>query len=188
MIADPLERPPRVGVRVAPGVVDVQRGAVVDEPRPAVPDEEVRVLGRAIRVRHERIEPDDVGREVGIDDVARGRRSRVERQRTGQEVHAQVQAAAGAHQVVDLLVRLGVAEGRVDLDRHEVGHGQADRPGQLAGQPFGDERARPLAGAAELDHVQAVVVGLDEAGQRAALAQGRHVPRRHHGSASCPRA
>ena len=41
----------------------------------------------------------------------------------------------------------------------------------------GDERARALAGAAELHDVQPVVVGLDEAGQRAALAERRHVAR-----------
>ena len=50
-------------------------------------------------------------------------------------------------QVVDLLIRLGVAEGRVDLDGDQVGDGQADRPRQLAGQPLGDERPRTLAGA-----------------------------------------
>ncbi len=78
-------------------------------------------------------------------------------------------------EVVDLLVRLGVAEGGIDLDAHQVGHGQADRPAELAGEPFGDQRARALAGATELDDVQPVVVRLDEAGQRPTLAQGRHV-------------
>ncbi len=137
--------------------------------------------GGAVGVGHEGVEPDDVGREVGIDDVARRRRGRVERQRAGQEVHPEVQPAARADQVVDLLVGLGVAERRVELDADEVGHGQADRACQLAGQPLGDEGTRALAGAAELDDVQAVVVRLDEAGQRAALAQGRHVARGDHG-------
>ena len=44
-----------------------------------------------------------------------------------------------------------------------------------AGINLGDERLRPLAGAAELQHVEPVVVGLHEARQRAALAQRRHV-------------
>ena len=104
-----------------------------------------------------------------------------ERQRTGQEVHPQVQAVAGPDEVVDLLVRLGVAERAGDLDADQVRHGQADRPADLAGEPLGDQRARTLAGPAELDHVEPVIVGLDESGQRAALTQRRHVARGDHG-------
>ena len=78
-------------------------------------------------------------------------------------------------------MRFGVAEGRVELDAHEVRHVQPDGPCQLAGQPLGDEGPRSLAGAAELDDVQAVVVRLDEPGQGAALAQCRHVACRRHG-------
>ena len=47
---------------------------------------------------------------------------------------------------------------------------------------LGDQRLQPLAGAAELDDVQPVVVGLDEAGHRAALAQRRDVARGAHGA------
>ena len=166
--------------------MDVQRGAVVDQPRPAVPHEQVRVLRRSGR------------------GWSRGRRARRRRPRTsGRSTLARV-AAAGLN---------ASAPGRKSIPRFspplaptrswisssgsaspsagstsiadEVGHGQADRPAELAGQPLGDERARALAGAAELDDVQPVVVGLDEAGQRAALAQGRHVARGDRRSASC---
>ena len=117
---------------------------------------------------------------------------RVERQRTGQEVQAEVEPAARLHEVVDLLVGLGVAQVRVDIDERQVRHGQPDGARELAGQPLGDERPRTLAGAAELDHVQPVVVRLDEAGQRTALAQGRDVAgggdhRRHPGETTGPR-
>ena len=60
VVADALERPRGVLVRVAPGVVDVQRGAVVDEPGPAVPDEQVRVGRRPVGFVDERVEPHDV--------------------------------------------------------------------------------------------------------------------------------
>ena len=181
MLGDPLERPAGVLVRVSPGVVDVESGTVVDQPRPAMPDEQVRVLRRAVGVGDQRIEPDHVGREVGVDDLARGRGGRVERERPGQEVHPEVEAAALADQVVDLLVGLRVAERRVDLDPDEIGDGQADRPRQLPGQPLRDEGARPLTGTAELDDVQPVVVRLDQPGQGATLAQGRHVARGNDG-------
>ncbi len=45
----------------------------------------------------------------------------------------------------------------------------------LAGDQFGDQRPGALAGAAELEHVQAVVVGLDHGRQRATFAQRRDV-------------
>ena len=184
VVADPLERPPGMLVRIPPGVVDVQRRAVVDEPGPAMPHQQVRVLRGAIRVGDQRVQPHDVRRERRIDDRAGRRRGRVEGQRAGQEVHAQVAPRARANEVVDLLVGLCVAEGRIDLDRDDVGDRQTDRPADLAGQPLRDERAGTLAGAAELDDVQALVVRLDEAGQRAALPQRGHVSggqdRPHH--------
>ena len=66
------------------------------------------------------------------------------------------------------------------------GTGRPSARRQLAGDELGDERLRALARAAELQDVQAVVVGLDEPGHRAALAQrrdvagGGHRPRRRH--------
>ena len=68
VVADALERPLGVLVGVAPGVVDVQRGPVVDQPDPAVPDEQVRVGRGAVGVGHERVEPHDRRRRaLGID-------------------------------------------------------------------------------------------------------------------------
>jgi hypothetical protein len=52
----------------------------------------------------------------------------------------------------------------VDLDRDQLGHEHLRPPCELPDDHLGDERAQPLAGAAELGHVEAVVVGLDEAG------------------------
>ena len=51
------------------------------------------------------------------------------------------------------------------IDRDEVRDEQAERAGDLAGEPFRDEDARSLAGAPELHDIQPVVVGLDQAGQ-----------------------
>ena len=51
------------------------------------------------------------------------------------------------------------------------GTGSPSRARQLADHDLGRQRLRALAGAAELDHVQPVVVGLHDRGQRAALAQ-----------------
>ena len=55
------------------------------------------------------------------------------------------------------------------------GTGRPSGARDLAGDELGDQRARPLPGAAELEDVEAVVVGLDDRRQRAALAQRRDV-------------
>ena len=81
---------------------------------------------------------------------------------------------------VELDPALGAAELRVEVDEHELRDVEPEGPPDLPRDELGHQRARPLAGAAELQDVEAVVVGLDEPGHRAALAQRRHVPGRGH--------
>ena len=71
VVADRRERALRLGRRVLPGVLEVERRAVVDQPDAAVPEQQVRVLRRAVDVRRQRVEPDDVGGELRV-----GRRRR----------------------------------------------------------------------------------------------------------------
>ena len=124
---------------------------------------------------HQRVEPDDVGGQRRVEPARRppasnasapGRKSRP-RLRPG--CAARAPGSRGR-------ARRAPSAGSSSTT-HELGHRQAERARQLAGDHLGDERLRALAGAAELHDVQAVVVGLDEAGQRAALAQRRHVAR-----------
>ena len=99
-------------------VVEVQRRAVVDQPQPVVPEQEVRVLGGAVDVRHERVEPDDVGREHAVDvDIRR----RAERQRARQEVDAEIEPGACDEQILDLGIGLGAAEHGIERDERELG-------------------------------------------------------------------
>ena len=72
----------------------------------------------------------------------------------------------------------------IELDDRELGHGEAERAGELAGDDLRHERLASLPGAAELEHVEAVVVSLDDGRQRAALAQRSDVPRRGRSSAN----
>ena len=175
VVGDRVERPSGVLGRIAPGVVDEQRRAVVDEVQPTMPGEDVRVAGRSVGVRDEGVEPDDVGGEVGVRPAVG---PRVERQRARQEVETGVDARASLEQLADPWIAVQPAERRVDVDEDELRHGQAQRPRQLARDDLRDERPRTLRGAVELDDVQAVVVCLDEPGQRAALAERRDVLRR----------
>src|SRR5258706_1476858 len=64
--ANECERAPRAPrVHGSPVVVRVQRGAVIDEPRRAMPDEQIRVAMRTIRIRRERVEPHRARRDLG---------------------------------------------------------------------------------------------------------------------------
>ena len=71
VVADRRERAQRLGGRVLPRVLQVERGAVVDQPQPAVPEQQVGVLRRAVDVGRERVEPDDLGGQLRV-----GRRAR----------------------------------------------------------------------------------------------------------------
>ena len=161
-----------VGPAGRPGVVEVQRGAVVDEPRGAVPDQQVGVAPRAVDVGRERVEPQDAGRQRAV-----GRTGPVVPERAGEEVDAEVEPEARGEQVLHLLVGLVLGDRRLEVDEGEAGDGQPQRPGELAHEDLGHEHLEALAGAAELQHVGAEVVGLDDARQRPALLEGGDVAR-----------
>ncbi len=105
-------------------------------------------------------------------------RRRVERERARQEVHAEVEAAACDEQVLDLRVGLRAAEHGVEVGKHELWHEKAECARKLACDHLGDERPPALTCSAELQDIEAVVIGFHERGQRAALAEGRDIPRR----------
>ncbi len=101
----------------------------------------------------------------------------VEAEGARQEVHAEVEPGAGVEQVLHLLVRLVPGDRRVQLQGDQVRGAQPDPAGQLAHDHLGDQHPQSLAGTAELAHVGAQVVGLDQPGQAAALAQRGDVAR-----------
>jgi hypothetical protein len=161
-------------VHAAPVVMHVQRGAVIDQPRPPLPDEQVRVASRAVHVGHERVEPDHARRQLGVDQVARGQRVEVER--AVQVAHADVAAEAPAQQLLDLGVALHASELGRQVDQREIGHRQPQRARQPAHHQLGDQHPRALPGTAELHHPEpAIVGGVDDGRQRAPLAQGLDV-------------
>jgi hypothetical protein len=104
-----------------------------------------------------------------------GSAERVEGEGAGEVVEAEVGAAAGPDQVLDLGIGLGPRQVGVELDEDDLGNRQGQGPCDLAGEELGDQRLGALAGAAELENVQAVVVGLDHGRKRPALAQRRDV-------------
>ncbi len=166
------------GVCERPLSVQAEEGRpVVDQPRPPVPDQQVRVAVRAVDVGHEGVEPDDVGGEAGIDRALERKR---EGQRARQEVHAEVRAGARVEQLLDVGIGLGASHLDGDLDDREVGDEQPEPSRELARDDLGDERRLALSGSSELRDVHAVVRRLDEAGHRAALPQRGDVARRAH--------
>ena len=111
---------------------------------------------------------------------------RVVAERARQQVDAEVEAQAGVEQVLHLLVGLVAPDLRRQVDGHQVRDRYVDEPGDPGDDDLGHQHPQPLAGAAELADVDAQVVGLDDPGQRAALAQRRHVAGRAHLPQRCP--
>ncbi|MNT20103.1 hypothetical protein D3C72_1554000 [compost metagenome] len=146
---------------VGPVVMEVHRRAVVDQIQLAVPHHQVRIARGAVDVAGERIEPDDARGQVSVHRHCR----RVVVDRAGQVIQTQVQALAGADQVLDLRVGLGAGELAVQLHEQDLRNRQAHRACHLARNKLGDQRLWPLAGTTELEYGHAVVVGLDHGGQ-----------------------
>ncbi len=166
----------RRGVGAFPAVLVGQRRAVIDEVKVFTPEQHVRVAPGSVGVAHQRVEPDDPAGQFAGD---AGRR-RVEVDGSGQEVDAQIEPSASPEQILNLLVGLAGREAGFQIDRDQIGHQKVAGSGQLRAHHLGDKSLPALAGAAELDHVRAEVVGFHEPGQRPALTQRRHVARRGH--------
>jgi hypothetical protein len=159
----------------SPVVVRVQRCAVIDEPGPPLPHEQIRVVRRAVGIGGERVEPDDTRSELGRDEVAGG--DAVEVEGTLEVACADVRAVALAQQVLNLRIRLTSAEAIPDVDERELGDGQAEVRREEADDELGHQHLRPLPRATELHDIESTRVGLDHGGKRASLAQGLHVSR-----------
>ena len=130
------------GFDIGPGVLEVERGAVVDQPELAVPDQQVRVARGAVDVGGQGIEPDDAGGEVGVDEVLHGDGVG---QGAGQEIEREVEPAAGREEVLDLGIGLGLGEDGIELGEDDLGHRQAEEAADLAGDQLGDQGADTLA-------------------------------------------
>src|SRR5438067_5027095 len=156
--------------------MEVERGAVVDEPGLVLPDKYVRVLSRAIHVRNQRVEPDNVRGKLRQDPPAVG--DRVEPGRAGKIAEAEIQAAAPLQEVLDLSVRLSEPEAFGKLDDCWVGHRQAHYAREPGGNRLGNECLWPLSGAAELKDELTRLIGVDDSRQRAPLTEGEDIPGR----------
>ena len=154
------------------GVMEVERRAVVDQPELAMPDQHVGVARRAVEVGDEGVEPDDARGELGIGLAG----ERVEGERAGQVVEAEVECRALAR-IRSWISGSGSVRARSVSSSTKTISGTGS-PSARAISPATSSAISafvPWPGAAELEDVQAVVVGLDHRRQRAALAQRRDV-------------
>ena len=67
---------------------------------------------------------------------------RIEHHRARQVVERHVDALAAADQQLDLGIGLGAREVGIELDQHDLGHGQLRGAADLARDELGDERLR----------------------------------------------
>ncbi|GAA3153546.1 hypothetical protein GCM10017687_84190 [Streptomyces echinatus] len=104
-----------------------------------------------------------------------GESERVVAEGTGQEVHAEVGAAAAPEQVLHLLLGFAQPEDRVQPDGDQPGHAESEAASEFAAHHLGDQGLAALSRGPELHDVHPEVVGFDEPRQRAPLTQGRDV-------------
>ena len=169
-----------VGPARRPRVVEGQRGPVVDQLQRAVPQQHVGVAPRPVGVGDQRVEPHDPPGELRIHG-----RHRPHVQGPGQEVDAQVHPDREPEQVLDLLVRLRRRQLLRHDDRAPTGGRAARCAPAISAQITSATSARgPWPAPRNLTTYMPEVVGLHQAGQGPALAQGGHVPRRPHRSSS----
>jgi hypothetical protein len=154
-------------------MVEVQRGAVVDDPHAVVPAQQVGVAPGPVDVRDERVEPQD----PRADPLRAARQLAVVAERSRQEIDAEVGSGAGVEQVLHLFVGFVARNCRVEVEHDQAGRRQPDPLGQPAGDHLGDEHAGALSGAAELADIGAEVVALNDPGQAAALSERGDVTR-----------
>jgi len=104
---------------IDPGMMEIERGAMVDEPEAPVPHQQVRVARRAIDVGYISVEPDDFGGEVRLGLLD----NRVECDRAGQVVKAQVLALDPEKRLIRLSMKQLVPTG---LDEYLAEHKEGD--------------------------------------------------------------
>jgi hypothetical protein len=133
---------------------------MVDQPDTPMPHEHVRVPERAVDVGDVRVEPDDPGRQI------RGRflDDRIVCHRSREVVERQVDAGTVVDQRVDLGVGFRAGKVRIQSCEEQLRHGQPERPGELTRHELRDQSMDSMPGSAELQHVQPIVVGLDNCG------------------------
>ena len=110
------ERESRAGAALPPvcTMVEVERRPVVDQIIGSLPEKQVGVSCGAIDVGDECVEPDDRRREVRIDGVIGGR---IEGERARKIGEPGIRADTTAQDILNLWVRLTLAETRAEFDQ-----------------------------------------------------------------------
>jgi hypothetical protein len=118
MILDLLERAAAALQIVRPVVMKIERGAVIDQPQFAMPDEQIRIARSPIDIRDIGVEPDDRRGQIPIGNLD----DRVEGDLTRQIVEREIQTGAPPDQVLDLGIGLGARQHRVEFREDDLRH------------------------------------------------------------------
>src|ERR1700760_1915612 len=84
-----------LGLPPRPGVMEVERGAMIDQPEFFIPPEHIGIAGCAVYIEQERVQPDDLRGEF----LVQRSDGRVESERTREIVQREIQSLAGFEQV-----------------------------------------------------------------------------------------
>ena len=107
------------------------------------------------------IHPDDAGGYERID----GGDGRIEGDRAGQVMQAQVEADAGLQQILDLFIRFRAAESGVQPGQDQFGDFQAEGPGDFATDKLSYQCLDSLTCTAEFEYIEESIVGFGDGRQ-----------------------
>jgi hypothetical protein len=77
-------------------------------------------------------------------------------------MNAQVVSYTGLQKVLDFFVPFDPSESNIKIGEYEFGNIQAQRPGHLAADQFGNKRLLSLTGTAKLQHIHKSIIGLNQ--------------------------
>ena len=149
-----------------------------------VPPKQVGISCGAIDVCDECIEPDGFRSSSGVYCIVG---SGVEGGCAGKVIQAEVQAYAREQQVANFRVRLVASDAFVELHKDQLGDAQIEAASELAGNELGNECQRALAGSAEFEDVEAVVVSFHNGREGTTFAKRGDITSHAHGSEHCSR-
>src|SRR5665213_2402228 len=129
MMTNRAERIQRLLADIAPVVMKVETGAMIDEVQRLMPPEQVRVARGAIHVGDEGIEPDRFGCNARVHGLFHGA---VEHDRSRQIIERQIETGTRQHEFPDLPIRLGASQIGVHVDQHNFRDPHSQRAPDLA--------------------------------------------------------
>src|ERR1700743_2088623 len=134
--------------------MEIQRGAMVYQPKLVMPGKHIGIAGRAVYIHQQAIQPDYFRGQQRINLC----NYRIESYSARQVMQRQVKSGAGFQQILYFFVGLCAAEGFIQVGEYDLGYFKTDSTGNFTTDQLGDQRLWPLPCPSKFEHIQKAVV------------------------------